>query len=1110
MKNNRKCIKFQHLLNLFLVFAFVMGMLSLAPVDANASTVLVQDTVGESEIDPFDPTRPFLLEGGLDRFGVDRKYLQDGRPADWVGLGMDFVPPSGAPGQMPDNDPGPDWESEAAFFPRPESHQRRQSPMDLLLDLNKNQQEGVYADDFNREASLNSESPYFGVNLRWNYVFGDNWTIGSTVTLTIDDPDIPGNVNYSDVRTVEDWGDFNFWLDYFTLKPGQLISLNDGSTTKTHTVIDLAVTGFDEDANTISGTANPGVLLVSASDDANWENREPVANSSGFWTTSFDSVIVASGMSAFLSQPDSDGDFTETYWSVPNPYFRVQPQYDEIFGYDWTPNTPITLTIGENEWTELSDSNGWVYIYISPFDIHSGQILSVTDGTYTRTHVVTDLIVTDIDHDSDTISGTADAQSEVIVHGWDKFDNWEEDIVYADTNRNWSASFNEVNVTTGSAGYAIQYDEQGNSTNIYWRVPNPIISVYPINDQVSGNDWTPNTIITLTIGSNKWTNLSDDWGWVYFSNLPIELLPGQLVEMTDGTYTRSHTILNLAVTEVDQNADSIRGTAVSGSEIFVDGWDEITWEEVLTVADAQGNWSATFSSFNITTGANGYAKQYDEVGNSTNIYWYIPDPYFQVYPLGDYIYGYRWPANTTVTASIGSSVIGSGVSNKTGRVYISSELYDLQPGQVVKLTDGTHTRLHTVRNLAVTNIDQAADIVSGTADANTALSYVSARDNLGQWFYRYPSANSFGNWHADFSGLVDIKIGTFGWAVQGDEAGNQTCIRWNVPYPPNFTVYPHSYYVYGNNWTPNVPMTLTIGDNQWTETSNDWGGVDFDVFPFNVQPGQLVQMTDGTHTSTHTVTNHTVTDVNPATDTVCGTAEPGSEIEVGTWETYYYYVRSGIADASGDWCADFSGLFDITNNSSGNAVQYDEAGNATSVNWYVVDPKLTVYPDSNSVSGYQWPANTEITLTIGDARETWTKISSYWGYVYFDLEEFDIVPGQLVEMRDGTGTYTLTHTVRNITVTDVDTGADTVSGTADPVSALVACAVDYANQTYNQVCLDINTDGSGKWQADFSGSINITVGTFGFVYQLDENNNSTFVFWEVEGDFQIFLPLVTK
>lgn len=45
----------------------------------------------------------------------------------------------------------------------------------------------------------------------------------------------------------------------------------------------------------------------------------------------------------------------------------------------------------------------------------------------------------------------------------------------------------------------------------------------------------------------------------------------------------------------------------------------------------------------------------------------------------------------------------------------------MKPGYLVTLSDGVTTREHTVQNLAITEVDAAADIVTGTADGGTLV-----------------------------------------------------------------------------------------------------------------------------------------------------------------------------------------------------------------------------------------------------------------------------------------------------------------------------------------------------------------------------------------------------
>jgi hypothetical protein len=1256
MKTISEQFKFRYFFNLILMVTFMLGMLTLAPADATARPVPEQGTIGGHETNQFDPLRPVVPERGLDPFGRDGSYFQDGRPADWVDVGGNFEPPFAVPGQMPDNDPGPDWESEAAIFPRPESHQRRQSPMDLLFNLNKVHQRETYINDIGREVDLNAESPRIEVVPMWNEITGYNWSPNTAVTLTI------GSNNWTE--NTDEYGHVYFYVGSIQLSPGLEVVMSDGTFISSHTIKNLVVTEIDLDLDTVSGTAAPGSEIeVDTCDyydyyDCYW--LYPIADGSGNWQANFFGLVdIITESYGRASEYDEQGNSTILYWTVPDPKISVYPVWDYVYGHGWSPNTLIELYIDSTLVASETVSSWGDVNFNLHVDVVVGQAVMLTDGTYTRTHTVTNLAVTVIDQDLNAVSGTAKAGSEVHIDGDNGYD-WEEVTVTVNASEQWTANFTYLDIDTGSYGYARQYDAAGNSTNIYWYIPDPYIDVYPLGDYIFGFDWLPNSQITLTIGVNHWEKLSDSQGEVYFDLHPFDIQPGQIVEMWDGVNSRIYIVKNVAVTNVDQETDIVRGTTDPGHDVTTYACDDYNCHWIYPTADGSGNWSANFSGFvDIAPGSFGWASEIDQEGNATNVYWEIPDPYINVYPLGDYVYGYKWSPNSQIILKIQGNQ-WTRFSNSDGIVYFNILPFDLQPGQEVEMTDGISSRKHVVKNVTVTEVDQEVDIVTGKTDPGHEIRTYACDEFVCHWLY--PTADGLGNWSADFAGFVDIAPSAYGWAYEYDTGRNSTRIRWYIPDPtmsiypewdrvygydwppyttitlsigtktwnsissyngwvsfytdtfdiasgqtvtmsgggyskahnvrnltvtmidedndtisgtsasgaqiivmacdyyctelsvtadasgvwtanfstiidiapgtsgsasqydadgdstwvtwylrePHFVVYPQEDRVYGHDWIPNNEVTLTIDTVDWIEVSSSWGSVYFYTESFDIQPGQTVYMTDGTDSRTHIVTNLSVTGIFPDTNKVCGTAEPGSQIEVGTWETYYYYGSSGVADASGDWCADFSGIFDITTNSAGEAYQYDETGNSTNIYWYVVDPKLTVYPDFDFVSGYQWPANTEITLTIGDAREAWTNTSSYSGYVYFDLEDFDILPGQLVEMRDESGTYILTHTVRNITVTDIDTNTDTVRGTADPTSALVACAVAYVNQTYNQVCLDINADGSGKWQADFSGSINITVGTYGYVYQLDENNNSTLVFWEVEGDFQVFLPLVTK
>ena len=91
------------------------------------------------------------------------------------------------------------------------------------------------------------------------------------------------------------------------------------------------------------------------------------------------------------------------------------------------------------------------------------------------------------------------------------------------------------------------------------------------------------------------------------------------------------------------------------------------------------------------------------------------------------------------------------------------------------------------------------------------------------------------------------------------------------------------------------------------------------------------------------------------------------------------------------------------------------------------------------------------------------------------------------------GAITRTHTVRAISITDVDTATDVVRGTADPGTE-VWVDVSGAEDGEGVVA---TADGSGEWAADFSAVYDITVGTNVGVQQKDEGGNGTNCGFEV-------------
>ena len=767
------------------------------------------------------------------------------------------------------------------------------------------------------------------------------------------------------------------------------------------------------------------------------------------------------------------------------------PVNNRVQGNGWPASTPITLTIGQNSWTKTSNSYGNVYFYLDDyqFDLVGGDYISMTDGTTTITHTVFPVAVTSVDEAADTVSGTTWPENVLEIYGCvDNTCIWL-DIV-ADTTGNWVADFTgQLDISPGTYGNVYQYDYDGNRTSVYWYVPDPYLTAYPVFNWVESFDWPAYTPITLTIGQNSWTKTSDSSGNVFFylNDYQFDLVSGDYISMTDGTYTITHTVFPVAVTSVDETADTVSGTTWPDNVLEIYGCDDNTCIWLDIVADTTGNWVANFSGqLDLTPGTDGYVLQYDDDGNRTAVSWKVLDPYLAAYPVTNRVNSYDWPAYANVTLTIGGGS-WTKTANSGGYVtfYLNDYSVDLVGGHVISMTDGLQTITHTVFPVEVTSVSETADTVNGTTWPYNVLEVNACNGNC-VWLDIYSDQN--GNWVANFSGQVDISPGAYGYVYQYDNDGNRTAVYWDVP-DPYLSAYPFDNQVSSWDWPAYANVTLTIGGGSWTKTANSDGYVYFslDQYQFDLVGGQVISMTDGIRTITHTVFPVEVTSVNETADTVNGTTLANNALEVYACNGNCVWLDI-YSDQNGNWVANFSGQVDLSPGAYGYVYQYDNDENRTSVYWFVPDPYLYAYTVDDRISSYDWPANTPITLTIG--QYAWTRTSNSGGSVYFYLDEyqFDLVGGHVISMTDGT--HTITHTVFPVVVTSINETSERVSGTTLAGSTLEIYACKG-----NCVWLDINSNQNGIWVANFSGLVDISAGVYGYVYQYDNDGNRTSVYW---------------
>jgi hypothetical protein len=211
------------------------------------------------------------------------------------------------------------------------------------------------------------------------------------------------------------------------------------------------------------------------------------------------------------------------------------------------------------------------------------------------------------------------------------------------------------------------------------------------------------------------------------------------------------------------------------------------------------------------------------------------------------------------------------------------------------------------------------------------------------------------DWTASFTQPLTLGMnGSVYQVEQGLDDGDRTEIWWGTP-NPMFTVYPEGDNLWGNGWTPGTTVTVTIGDpanpfveEQVTVNSDEFFGMTTSGV-YDIQPGDYIEVTDGSMAKGHTVTHLAVDVVDTDADTVTGTAYPNARVH--TWIDGADVYLETEADEFGNWIFDYSSDFDIVVGTGLVFVEIDNDDDRTLV--YTVVPDTTA-PVVSVVSPSDW------------------------------------------------------------------------------------------------------------------------------------------------------------
>ena len=357
----------------------------------------------------------------------------------------------------------------------------------------------------------------------------------------------------------------------------------------------------------------------------------------------------------------------------------------------------MTATVtGSAPW---GDPRSFVDFIFSDFDIQSGMLVTVTDGTTIKRHIVTKLAFDVMSKTDDTVSGFAALDSDVYIWACDFNNNCFNRHITADTHTadpvigawlaDWSKKGTQsdeqdiFDLVAGTWVDSSQSDEDGDHTMFGKNIPYPpnFAARFP-EKEVHGYSWPLGSDVTISIDDPDFGTAVDytatlhpivaPWNsnetLVKFTLDGFELQPGQIITMrglVEGELlTKVHSVSSLAVAEINLTTDTITGTVESGGRVELDANCGNKGCAAFRRETATGvNWSANFAiqgddndEKNITDlvpGSSGEVRTPDADGDNTTVQWSVPNPTFDAMYLEGNINAYGWRRCDHKNSSIG-------------------------------------------------------------------------------------------------------------------------------------------------------------------------------------------------------------------------------------------------------------------------------------------------------------------------------------------------------------------------------------------------------------------------------------------------------------------------
>lgn len=358
--------------------------------------------------------------------------------------------------------------------------------------------------------SEDSTDPSFIVVPQYDYVEGNNWTPETKVKLYTDGVKVAEATSDATGRVC-----FGYDGGSYNIAAGQVVKLTDGTHIEKHIVANIKVRSIDAVTEIVKGKAAPLSELIVGIPDSGFDfaiDLLVTTDAKGVWLADFSGVgnIEPGGWIGAI-QSDSNGNATYMEWEVPDPKIVVDYEKDLIDGWDWWPGVSVTLNVGSYNASAKAtwDDGDFEFDLAGIKDIKPGDEVIVSDGTTTKSLIISNLVITDFEETTDIIYGNSDPDRWLRMIAFEK----DSSIGYfrsmqADSLGNWTADYSGlVNMAPGTHGWVSQDDDDGDVTRIDYVLPDPpLLTSLSKAFAVAGQNG-----FTLSVFGKNFINSSSIW-----------------------------------------------------------------------------------------------------------------------------------------------------------------------------------------------------------------------------------------------------------------------------------------------------------------------------------------------------------------------------------------------------------------------------------------------------------------------------------------------------------------------------------------------------------------------------------------------------------------------